>query len=231
MRSSSHILTHLLSRRLFSLTLSYACLFVGGAPCVVSAQDAVEIDPNLLDGPRPDYLGVRPGVTNFAPGKRVKVEPGKQVITWVGFQAKKDRGRVFIQMNTTPIYEVATSQPDQVIIDFPSATLHTKNERNELDTGFFPTVVRSVRTRQVGKQLVRLFVKLREPARYRLKKDDNFLYLYFDPPKEPIDVLAEREREIEAMAPKEGNAMELKRRRVPPQLPDNLENTQPTTSP
>jgi hypothetical protein len=161
----------------------------------------------------------------------VKVEPGKQVITWVGFQAKKDRGRVFIQMNTTPIYEVATSRPDQVIIDFPSATLHTKNDQSELDTGFFPTVVRSVRTRQVGKQLVRLFVKLREPARYRLKKDDNFLYLYFDPPKEPIDVLAEREREIEAMAPKEGSAMELKRRRVDPQLPDRLEGAQPAPSP
>lgn len=202
--------------------LSCACLFVSLSSQLVSAQDSVEIDSNVLDAPRPDYLGVRPGVNNYAPGKRLKAEPGKQVITWIGFQAKGDRGRVFIQMNTTPIYEVATSSLDQVIIDFPSAVLHTRNEQNELDTGFFPTVVRSVRSSQVGKQLVRLFIKLREPARYRLKKDDQFLYLYFDPPREPVDVLAEREREIEAMAPREGNISELKRRRVEPELSEDL---------
>lgn len=200
---------------------------VVGSSTMIWAQESVDLDPNLLDGPRPEYLGVRPGVTTYAPGKKLKVEPGKQVITWVGFQAKGDRGRVFIQMNTTPIYEVASSRPDQVILDFPSARLHTRNDMNELDTGFFPTVVRSIQSRQVGKQLVRVVIKLREEARYRLNKDEQFLYLYFDPPKEPIDVLAEREREIEAMAPQEGNVAELKRKRVELNLAE--ENTAPSS--
>jgi hypothetical protein len=178
------------------------------------------MDPDLLNGPRPEYLGVRPGVTNYAPGKRVKAKPGEQVITWVGFQAKGDRAKVFIQVNKAPIYEVASSRPDQVILDFPSARLHTRNDMSELDTGFFPTVVRSVRSYQVGQQLVRVTIRLREPARYRIKKDEQFLYLYFDPPREPIDVLAEREKELERMAPQEGNVVELRQRRPEVKLPD-----------
>ena len=189
-------------------------------PQALRAQDAVEMDPDLLNGPRPEYLGVRPGVTNYAPGKRVKAEPGEQVITWVGFQAKGDRAKVFIQVNKAPIYEVASSRPDQVILDFPSARLHTRNDMSELDTGFFPTVVRSVRSYQVGQQLVRVTIRLREPARYRIKKDEQFLYLYFDPPREPIDVLAEREKELERMAPQEGNVVELRQRRPEVKLPD-----------
>ena len=201
-------------RRLLMIGLALTALMFMLSPHPAAAQDGSALDPSLLEGPRPEYLGVRPGINQYAPGKRIKAEPGTQVITWVGFQANGDRGRVFIQMNTPPIYEVATSRSDQVILDFPSARLHTKNDMNELDTGFFPTVVRSVRSRQVGKQLVRVVIQLREPARYRLKKDDQILFLYFDPPREPIDVLAERERELEQMAPREGSVLELKRRRA-----------------
>jgi hypothetical protein len=177
----------------------------------------------LLEAPRPDYLGVRPGLTNFAPGKRPKSKPGQQVITWVGFQARGDRAKVFVQTNGTPIYEVANSDPNQVVLDFPSATLHTRNDARELDTAFFPTVVRRVRQRQVGRQLVRVVITLREPARYRIKKENNFLHLYFDPPKEPIDVIAERERELEQMKPREGDVVELKRRRPEANLPSEGE--------
>ena len=54
------------------------------------------------------------------------------------------------------------------------------------------------------RSVVRLTIKLREPARYQLKRDKNLLYLIFDPPKAPIDVLAEMEREAEELAKREG---------------------------
>ena len=174
------------------------------------ADTGADTGEQLLEGPRPDYLGVRPGINNYAPGKRPAPKAGQQVITWVGFQAKGDRARVFIQTDSPPIYEVASSDPNRVVIDLPSATLHTPNEARDLDTGFFPTVVRSVKARQLGKGLVRVEVRLREPARYRMKKEAGFIHLYFDPPRAPIDVLAERERELEAAAPKEGSAERLR---------------------
>ena len=191
------------------------------APQGVAAQDGA-LDPSLLEAPRPEYLGVRPGHNNYAPGKKPKAVPGRQVITWVGFQAKGDRARVFIQTDGNPIYEVASSAPDRVVLDFPSAKLHTRNDSRGLDTAFFPTVVRAVYPRQLGKQLVRVVIKLREPARYRLKKEGSFVHLYFDPPEEPIDVIAERERELELMEPREGDVAELKRRRPSAELPEEV---------
>ena len=209
------------TRRPTSLLSALLCASPLLSSALLYAQPSDEAA--LLEAPRPDYLGVRPGLTNFAPGKRPKPKPGQQVITWVGFQARGDRAKVFVQTNGTPIYEVANSDPSQVVLDFPSATLHTRNDARELDTAFFPTVVRRVRQRQVGRQLVRVMITLREPARYRIKKENNFLHLYFDPPKEPIDVIAERERELEQMKPSEGDVVELKRRRPEANLPSEGE--------
>jgi hypothetical protein len=214
-----------------SLSMSLSMILLAlCAPQGASAQDSA-IDPSLLEAPRPDYLGVRPGHNNYAPGKKPKAVSGRQVITWVGFQAKGDRARVFIQTDGNPIYEVASSAPDRVVLDFPSAKLHTRNDSRGLDTAFFPTVVRAIYPRQLGKQLVRVVIKLREPARYRLKKEGSFVHLYFDPPKEPIDVIAERERELELMEPREGDVAELKRRRSGIELPEDVTDTpEPTES-
>lgn len=214
MRQRAHA-PHITARRAGALTLALA-LPLAMCASVASAQPSGDAGEQLLEGPRPDYLGVRPGINNYAPGKRPAPKAGQQVITWVGFQAKGDRARVFIQTDSPPIYEVASSDPSRVIIDLPSATLHTPNEARDLDTGFFPTVVRSVRARQLGKGLVRVEIRLREPARYRMKKEAGFVHLYFDPPRAPIDVLAERERELEAVAPKEGSADRLRARPAEP---------------
>ena len=155
-------------------------------------------EEDLLGKPRSLYLGVKPGETPYAPGKKLTAEEGIQRITWVGFQNRRDRAQVFIQTDTTPLFEVAESGSLKVVIDFPNARLHTRNEGRELDVSFFPTVVRSIRARQVSRKLVRLVIRLRQPARYTLKKDTRFLHLLFDAPKEPIDVIAEHEREVEA---------------------------------
>ena len=170
-----------------------------------SAQNSEEDD--LLSKPRGLYLGVRPGEQNFAPGKELEPTQGLQRIVWVGFQNRKDRARVFVQTDAPPLFEIAESDPKTVIVDFPNARLHTSNEARTLDVGYFPTVVRSIRARQVSKNLVRLVVRLRSPARYRKKTDAKFLHLIFDPPKEPIDVIAEQEKEAESRA-KQGATLE-----------------------
>ena len=161
----------------------------------------------LLSKPRGLYLGVKPGEQNYAPGKELTANEGVQRIVWVGFQTRRDRAQVFIQTDAPPLFEVVESDPMTVVIDFPNARLHTRNEARTLDVGYFPTVVRSLKARQVSKNLVRLVIRLRMPSRYRKKTDSKFLHLLFDPPKDPIDVIAEQEREAEIKA-KSGTAIE-----------------------
>ena len=165
---------------------------------------------DLLSAPRGLYLGVKPGEQNYAPGKKLSPEGDVQRIVWIGFQARRDRAQVFVQTDSRPIFEIAESNPLRVVIDFPNARLHTTNEGRTLDAAFFPTVVRSLKARQISRNLVRLVIKLREPARYRKKTDAKFLHLLFDSPKEPIDVIAEYEREMDQKM-KNSEAIEYKR--------------------
>ena len=158
-------------------------------------------EPYSLTDDRAPYLGVNPALRNYAPGKTVKSKKGQQKITWIGFQAQGDRGHVFIQSDQPPLYEVSKSSDDRVLIDFPSATLHTRNDARNLDTGFFPTMVRYVKATQVSRSIVRVTIKLRRPSTgYKVKKDKEMLHFYFNPPKSPIDVLEERERELDEAA-------------------------------
>ena len=164
---------------------------------------------SLTDNREP-YSGVNPSLRNYAPGKTVKSKEGQQKITWIGFQAQGDRGHVFIQSDQPPLYEVSKSSDDRVLIDFPSATLHTRNDMRTLDTGFFPTMVRYVKATQVSRSIVRVTIKLRRSSTgYKVKKDKEMLHFFFNPPKNPIDVLAEREQELEEAA-KRGQVTEYK---------------------
>ena len=191
-----------------SLTLVTLMTLVVIAMTSLITADRVEAQElNLLDKPRGLYLGVRPGEQTYAPGKKLKPTGGVVKITWVGFQARGNRGRVFIQSDSPPIYEFSQSRPKKVIIDFPNARLHTRNDARSLDTAYFPTVVRSVKAKQIFKSIVRVSITLREPARYTVKKDKQFLHLLFDPPKKPINVLAEIEKESENAAKRQGGTV------------------------
>lgn len=112
-------------------------------------------------------------------------------ITWVGFQAMKDIGKIFIQGNRSLLYEVASSNAKQVILDFPNTKLQTRNDARSLDTRYFPTAVLSIQAKQVLQSLVRVTIQLREKVKYQIKKDQKFLYLVFDPPRYPVDLQIE----------------------------------------
>ena len=64
-----------------------------GALCIDAslghAQEASDEDD--LSAPRGLYLGVKPGETNYAPGKRLEPKGDLQRVIWVGFQARRDR--------------------------------------------------------------------------------------------------------------------------------------------
>jgi hypothetical protein len=192
-----------------ALFIIAASLSFGSVFSVSYAQPESQQE-DLLSAPRSLYLGVKPGEQNYAPGKNLNPEGDVQRVVWIGFQVRRDRAQVFIQTDSRPIFEIAESNPLRVVIDFPNARLHTPNEGRTLDAAFFPTVVRSLKARQISRNLVRLVIRLREPARYRKKTDAKFLHLLFDPPKEPIDVIAEYEQEVDQRM-KNSEAIEYKR--------------------
>ena len=173
----------------FSLFCLLAYCFIMMNACMLSYTYAQSV--NLLDEPRGLYLGVQPGQNKYAPGKTVRKSTQSHHITWVGFKAVKDRAKVFIQGNRSLLYEIASSDAKQIIIDFPNAKLQTRNDARNLDTRYFPTVVLSIKAQQVLSSLVRVTIQLRQKVKYQIKKDQKFLYLVFDPPRYPIDLAAE----------------------------------------
>ena len=180
---------HIYSARLLncvSLCVLFTILLSVSFGNVVNAQSIT-----LLEESRGLYLGVKPGQNKYAPGKKVKKSDQMYQITWIGFQAMKDRGKVFVQGNRSLLYEVASSNAKQVILDFPNTKLQTRNDSRSLDTRYFPTAVLSIQAKQVLQSLVRVTIQLREKVKYQIKKDQKFLYLVFDPPRYPVDLQVE----------------------------------------
>lgn len=140
--------------------------------------------PDTRTGP---YLGVQPGQKDVAPGK---VQPtskgGVRLLTWVGFQMVGDGGRVFIQTNEPPVYEVVPGSADEVVIELPSTQLHRRNDGRPLRTGYFPTAVLEVDADRVKKDRTRVRIRLREQVGYDLRQEGNYLILDFRPPTKAI---------------------------------------------
>lgn len=148
------------------------------------ASPAFAQSPTPRTGP---YLGVQPGEKDVAPGKvRVASKGGMRVLSWVGFQMVGAGGRVFIQTNEAPVYEVVPSGPDQVVIDLPSTKLHRRNDGRPLQTAYFPTAVTRVNADRKGRDKVRVTIDLREQVGYDLRQEGNYLILDFRAPTKPL---------------------------------------------
>lgn len=148
------------------------------------AGPALAQTPDTRTGP---YLGVQPGQKDVAPGK---VQPsskgGVRLLTWVGFQMVGEGGRVFIQTNEPPVYEVIPGSPDQVVIELPSTKLHRRNDGRPLRTGYFPTAVAEVDADRIKRDRTRVTIRLREQVGYDLRQEGNYLILDFRPPTKPL---------------------------------------------
>lgn len=148
------------------------------------AGPAFAQSPTPRTGP---YLGVQPGAKDVAPGKvRVTSKGGMRVLSWVGFQMVGAGGRVFIQTNEAPVYEIVPSGPDQVIIDLPSTKLHRRNDGRPLQTAYFPTAVTRINADRKGRDKVRVTIDLREQVGFDLRQEGNYLFLDFRAPTQPL---------------------------------------------
>ncbi len=131
---------------------------------------------------RMPYLGVSPGTNDYLPRTR----GSKRVVTWVGFQMVGEGGRVFIQSNEPPLYNLVPGAPDEIIIDVSDARLRTRNDSRPLETGWFPTAVAGIDAQQLPGPTTRVIIKLREVVGYDLRQEGNYLLLDFRRPTQPI---------------------------------------------
>lgn len=154
-----------------------ACLFLCAHPALAQT-------PDTRTGP---YLGVQPGQKDVAPGKTsLNSKGGVRLLTWVGFQMVGDGGRVFIQTNEPPVYEVVPGRPDEVVIELPSTRLHRRNDGRPLKTGYFPTAVLEVDANRMKRDRTKVTIRLREKVGYDLRQEGNYLILDFRPPTKAI---------------------------------------------
>ncbi len=148
------------------------------------AQEPTKV-ADKRDGP---YLGVQPGMKDMAPGKGdVKSKGAIRFVTWVGFQMAGQGGRVFIQSTEPPEYAIVPGEPDEVVLELQNSRLHSSNDGRPLDTGWFPTAVRSVDATRLKGNKVQVRIKLREIVGYDLRQEGNYLFLDFRPPTAPIE--------------------------------------------
>ncbi|MCB9523304.1 MAG: AMIN domain-containing protein [Myxococcales bacterium] len=133
---------------------------------------------------RVPYLGVSPGTNDYLP--RTRQRRGSRVVTWVGFQMVGEGGRVFIQANEPPLYNLVPGAPDEIILDLSDSKLRTRNDGRPLETGWFPTAVERIDAQQLPGHTTRIIVKLREVVGYDLRQEGNYLLLDFRRPTQPI---------------------------------------------
>ena len=107
-------------------------------------------------------------------------------MTWVGFQMAGQGGRVFIQSTEPPEYAIVPGEPDEVVLELQNSRLHSQNDGRPLDTGWFPTAVRSVDATRMKGNKVQVRIKLREIVGYDLRQEGNYLFLDFRPPTSPV---------------------------------------------
>lgn len=134
--------------------------------------------------PRGHYVGVKPGGKEL-PAVGTVAGSLPAVVTWPGFQMRKDGGsRVFLQLSA-PVDVAYETRPDKVILDLQGARIAGRNNRHHLDTRFFNTpVLRATLKRDKG--VTTLEVALRSPAQPRISNQPSksgYHFLYIDFPK------------------------------------------------
>jgi hypothetical protein len=131
-----------------------------------------------------NYVGVVPGSDTIT--ENLAAAPGEgALVTWPGFQMMPDGGsRVFVQTSTEVTPELKRDgQSDNWQLLLGNVSLPAGNARRPLDTQFFNTPVKSVRTLSRGKGVAVMLVmraKLKPIVRTeRAQSGYYFTYLEF----------------------------------------------------
>jgi len=135
------------------------------------------------------YGGVQPGVKRSKAYKNRKKVTNKarrkNIVRWVGFQARGDGSRIFAQLTGEVGYEQALDGSD-LLVTLSGARLGGRNARRPLDTRFFDTAIRRVVVKRKRRAVV-LRISFKNPAdaakasaSMEKSDSDGFTYLFLD---------------------------------------------------
>ena len=138
----------------------------------------------LLATPRIQlYQGIIPGERDEVAGffDPDHLAPDDNVVTWVGFDARPDKTRVFVQTvhPVNPRLE-AGDEPNTVRIVLPNTGITKSNFERFIDTSYFGRTVERIETTETGAGDVELRLTLVEPMRPALSTDGEYLRIDFD---------------------------------------------------
>lgn len=147
---------------------------------------SLSVSPALSPGPSQaqNYTGVVPG-SDALPDNLAAAPGGAALVTWPGFQMLPDGGsRVFVQTSTEVTPELKRDGDNWLVV-LGGVALPAGNARRPLDTHFFNTPVKSIRTVTRG-QTVSVVIDMRAKLKptMRTERSSNgyfFTYLEFPP--------------------------------------------------
>lgn len=131
------------------------------------------------------YKGIIPGKRENVDHLKEEREAGKSPsgpnrLTWIGFQPKDDKTRIFVQMARQPDYSVSREEDGKhVVISLQNAKITAGNFRRQIDTRYFDRAVQRIDTKAVGDNTVELHISLATAKSPSVEVKEDYLYVDF----------------------------------------------------
>jgi hypothetical protein len=144
-----------------------------------------EEQPDMFDQPADKiYRGVIPGARDQVDHLEQEASgaSGSSLnrLTWIGFQPKDDKSRIFLQFARSPEYSVSRRDDGKTIaVKLDRTQVAAGNFRRQIDTRFFERAIRRIDTEVTGSETVELLIRLEEQKSPSIETDGNYLYVDF----------------------------------------------------
>jgi hypothetical protein len=152
----------------------------GGEESTDSGSEAVEQKPKS-DG----YRGIVPGERDEVDHLKEQRESGSSTsnpnkLTWLGFQPKDDKTRVFIQTARSPDYNVSESDGGRrMVVTLENTELSDRNFQRSIDTSFFDRNITSIDARPGSGNTVDVTIELESSESPSVETSEDYLYIDF----------------------------------------------------
>ncbi len=127
------------------------------------------------------YRGVIPGTRDSVSHLEKAAKKGKtgaNELLWIGFQARDQSTRVFVQTAREANYSMDTNAEGAVVLTFTDTKLAARNFSRFIDTSFFNRNVTRIESKKKGKDVI-VTISLRSSERPQVNTTEKYVYLEF----------------------------------------------------
>ena len=131
------------------------------------------------------YKGVVPGERDEVDHLKEEREsgsspPAPNKLTWLGFQPKKDKTRIFIQAARTPSYTVSRDDEGKtVVVTLDNTEVSARNFQRYIDASYFDRAVKRIETEPTSGNAVDIRIELDESMSPSVESEKDYLYVDF----------------------------------------------------